>query len=573
MASFVSGVVSGVKKWIALPLAVSLGGLGADNSASNGIPVFTAGIVAVTTTPNIGTPAAGVLTNCTGLPVAGGGTGQSSYTNGQLLIGNTTGNTLSKATLTGTTNQVVVTNGAGSITLSLPQSIATSSSPTFAGLTLTSIATFASSLVSVSQPMSISKSYTDGANGAYILNISATGNTITANTANILYGIQNDVRLNQASFNATSGQAITAAYNTASASGTSGTVTGVVANMGRAGNSSTAIVTTASVFYAMQALNFAGGTLTNWRGFYCEPSTAATNNYAFQGQIASGTGRYNLYMDGTADNYLAGSLGIGTVVNSATRLLDGAKSFTDPAATSIVMNFSSTSSITANNSQSIVGVQGDVRINQGGFTFSGGLRGVTASAYANGASGTAGQLACLYGQAGNLGAGTVTAAYFAFAQGALNSGGGGLGTFTAYHCDPQTAGTTIYGFRGQIASTSGRWNIYMDGTAANHMAGELMLGTTTSGSAALTIGDSKNIAFGTTTGTSLGTAVGQKVSVYGVTPIVQRSGAAQVAVATTSSTQTTPWGFASQAQADSIITLVNELRASLVAFGVIKGAA
>jgi len=45
-----------------------------------------------------------------------GGTGQTSYTDGQLLIGNTTGNTLTKATLTASTG-VSVTNGAGSITL------------------------------------------------------------------------------------------------------------------------------------------------------------------------------------------------------------------------------------------------------------------------------------------------------------------------------------------------------------------------------------------------------------------------------------------------------------------------
>ena len=50
------------------------------------------------------------------LAVNQGGTGQTSYTNGQLLIGNTTGNTLTKATLTAGTG-VSVTNGAGSITL------------------------------------------------------------------------------------------------------------------------------------------------------------------------------------------------------------------------------------------------------------------------------------------------------------------------------------------------------------------------------------------------------------------------------------------------------------------------
>ena len=41
--------------------------------------------------------------------------------------------------------------------------------------------------------------------------------------------------------------------------------------------------------------------------------TGATNNYGFSGAIPSGTGRYNLYMSGSADNFLAGSLGIGGV--------------------------------------------------------------------------------------------------------------------------------------------------------------------------------------------------------------------------------------------------------------------
>lgn len=45
-----------------------------------------------------------------------GGTGQTSYTDGQLLIGNTTGNTLSKATLTAGSN-ITITNGHGSITI------------------------------------------------------------------------------------------------------------------------------------------------------------------------------------------------------------------------------------------------------------------------------------------------------------------------------------------------------------------------------------------------------------------------------------------------------------------------
>ena len=65
------------------------------------------------------------------LAVARGGTGISTAAaNGELLIGNGTGFSLSA--ITGTANQVVVTNGAGTITLSTPQSIGTTSTPQFA---------------------------------------------------------------------------------------------------------------------------------------------------------------------------------------------------------------------------------------------------------------------------------------------------------------------------------------------------------------------------------------------------------------------------------------------------------
>lgn len=69
---------------------------------------------------SVGTITSGTWTGTT-IAVANGGTGQTSYTNGQLLIGNTTGNTLTKASLTAGAN-ITITPGAGSITIAASSS-------------------------------------------------------------------------------------------------------------------------------------------------------------------------------------------------------------------------------------------------------------------------------------------------------------------------------------------------------------------------------------------------------------------------------------------------------------------
>jgi hypothetical protein len=69
----------------------------------------------------------------------------------------------------------------------------------------------------------------------------------------------------------------------------------------------------------------AGSSIGTQIGFQADNTlTGATNNYGFRGLIPSGTNRWNLYMDGTAANYLAGDTAIGTTtLGTATQLTIG----------------------------------------------------------------------------------------------------------------------------------------------------------------------------------------------------------------------------------------------------------
>ena len=72
-------------------------------------------------------------------------------------------------------------------------------------------------------------------------------------------------------------------------------------------------LTSISHFYAEQSTIGAGSVVTNQYGFVASSAlTGATNNYGFYGNIAAASGRYNFYAAGTADNYFAGNVGVGT---------------------------------------------------------------------------------------------------------------------------------------------------------------------------------------------------------------------------------------------------------------------
>ena len=65
------------------------------------------------------------------------------------------------------------------------------------------------------------------------------------------------------------------------------------------------------------------GTINEQTGFFVSSGLiTGTNNYGFRGSIPTGTNRWNLFMDGTANNYLAGKLLIGTTTDAGYTAFD-----------------------------------------------------------------------------------------------------------------------------------------------------------------------------------------------------------------------------------------------------------
>lgn len=88
-------------------------------------------------------------------------------------------------------------------------------------------------------------------------------------------------------------------------------------------NLSTGTVTNLYGTWLPVAVNSGGGTVTNLYGHKVDAQTVGVNNFGYWSNIAAGTGRWNFYAAGTANNYFAGNVGIGTATfgTSAAKVL------------------------------------------------------------------------------------------------------------------------------------------------------------------------------------------------------------------------------------------------------------
>ncbi len=101
---------------------------------------------------------------------------------------------------------------------------------------------------------------------------------------------------------------------------TTKSVTLAIGNQGFVQNTGAGTLSEGNCFRAVAPANSGGGTFTTWSGYHAANSTVATNTYGFRGTVASGTTKYNCYMDGTAPNYFAGNVGINALPDANAKL-------------------------------------------------------------------------------------------------------------------------------------------------------------------------------------------------------------------------------------------------------------
>jgi hypothetical protein len=191
-------------------------------------------------------------------------------------------------------------------------------------------------------------------------------------------------------------------------------------------------------FRAYQSVIGAGSSITAQYGFFVDPTlTGAANNYGFHGGIPAGAGRWNLYMGGTAANYLAGNLILGAAIQGGA----GAGTFRNNlavtgAAASAANVF--TPQIKADVTTIASIVQSQPATEAAAFTLS--------------------TLRHFYALNASLGAGSA------------------ISTQTGFQVSDLTAGATNYGFRGDVSAGANKWNLHMAGSADNYMSGPLGIG-------------------------------------------------------------------------------------------------
>lgn len=414
-------------------LAVANGGTGVTTSTGTGSVVLSNS--PALTTPNIGTPTAGTLTSCTGLPVSTGISGLGTGVSTALAVNTgSAGAFVVNGGALGTPSSGTVTNLTGTASININGTVGATTPASGAFTTLsasstvsgTGFSTYLASPPAIGGTTPAAGSFTNLVSTGIATLGGASGSTLTGTEVSVVGTAPTD--------GGTGAQGIYTTILTPSNATNQGF--GIRSGPGTVAASFT--LSTLACFAASSGTIGAGSTVTTQAGFLAQASLtqASTNNYGFWGNIAaSGTARFNLYMGGTAPNFLQGPLGIGSTTTIDQFRIGGTLTG-GTIINSIILD-------------SVIG---------SGVTSS--YRGVLSRPITQAAAFTLSNLIHFYVNPQAKGAGsTITNQYGFFVE------------------STTTDATSNFGFFSNIASASNRWNFYGNGTASNHFSGTVSVGS------------------------------------------------------------------------------------------------
>ena len=324
-SSTVSG--TGFSTYLASPPAI--GGTAAAAITGTTITANTGFSGALNGTVGATTPASGAFTSLSASGTVSG-TGFSTYLASPPAIGGTTASTVRGTTITATTAFAGALNGTvGATTPSTGAFTTLSASSTVSG---TGFSTYLASPPAIGDMAAAAGTFTTLSSTGNTTLGDATTDTVTVNGymgVGGAGGATTGIRISSAALNGGTQIGIQSLPVGTSAATTQ--VQGVGSQPGTAAATFTCAATYA--FRANDAVKGAGSTITDQHGVYVDDQTNGTNNYGIRLAVSSGTNKWNVYASGTADNYFAGKVGIGTTSPAVTFAVSATDAILLPAGT------------------------------------------------------------------------------------------------------------------------------------------------------------------------------------------------------------------------------------------------
>lgn len=240
-------------------------------------------------------------------------------------------------------------------------------------------------------------------------------------------------------------------------------------------------------FQASQGTIGAGSAITTQAGLYVSGNiVGAANNYGVQLMLPAGAANWNIYAPATAQNYLAGKLGVGVVPSANTYLYS--KYAAAAAVTSEYATFSELRATNTSGAGTKTGAYGIVYADAG-YAGTGSLIGVQGVVSTGAAGITVPSMIGVNGQLNMAHAVTVTTGT-CFRSDVFNSGGATFGSTQGFLAT-EFASNNHVGFYSQVTSGTGKYAFYAQSTAQSAFLGNVTVGTTTlnSGGAKLQVSD------------------------------------------------------------------------------------